>query len=111
MAGACSENANFDRRFSVRLISAEKGRGLFSEKNFEEGEIIFEERPVVCSQFLWNAMYDYLACGSCMKSLESAEQMARRLTGNAALELPHASRCCEITRFGQKVIECHSCQV
>ncbi|XP_067036789.1 histone-lysine N-trimethyltransferase SMYD5-like [Acropora muricata] len=111
MAAACPENTNFDRRFSVRLISAEKGRGLFSEKNFEEGEIIFEERPVVCSQFLWNAMYDYLACGSCMKSLESAEQMARRLTGNAALELPHASRCCEITRFGQKVIECHSCQV
>ncbi|KAK2572429.1 Histone-lysine N-trimethyltransferase SMYD5 [Acropora cervicornis] len=111
MAVAFPENANFDRRFSVRLISAEKGRGLFSEKNFEEGEIIFEERPVVCSQFLWNAMYDYLACGSCMKSLESAEQMARRLTGNAALELPHASRCCEITRFGQKVIKCHRCQV
>ena len=111
MAGASPGNANFDSRFSVRLISEEKGRGMFSEKNFEEGEIIFEERPVVCSQFLWNAMYDYLACSSCMKSLESAEQMARRLTGNAALELPYASGCCEIARLGQKVIKCHRCQV
>ena len=38
---------------------------------------------MVCCQFLWNAMYKYTACGFYMKSLETAEQMARRLTGNA----------------------------
>ncbi|XP_068746514.1 histone-lysine N-trimethyltransferase SMYD5-like isoform X2 [Montipora capricornis] len=105
------QSANYHNHLSVRLINPEKGKGLFANKSFEEGEIIFEEKPLVCSQFLWNAMYNYIACGSCLRSLESAEQMARRLTGNATLELPHASKCCEITRFGQKIFNCHRCQV
>ena len=45
------------------------------------------------------------------KSLETAEQMARTLTGNATLELPRAAKCCEIVRSGQKVVNCHRCQV
>ena len=100
-----------DTHFSIKQVSPEKGKGLFANKNFKEGDVIFEEKPLVCSQFLWNAMYKYTACGSCMKSLETAEQMARRLTGNASLQLPHAARCCEITRLGQKLVSCHRCQV
>ena len=106
MAAAAS-----DTHFSIKQVNPEKGKGLFANKIFEEGEVIFEEKPLVCSQFLWNAMYNYTACASCLKSLETAEQMARRLTGNAKLELPHASRCCEITRVGQKIVNCHRCQV
>ncbi|XP_073240425.1 protein-lysine N-trimethyltransferase SMYD5-like [Porites lutea] len=103
--------ANDSSRISIKQVSPEKGKGLFANTNFKEGEIVFEEKPLVCCQFLWNAMYKYTACGFCMKSLETAEQMARRLTGNATLELPHAAKCCEIVRSGQKVVNCHRCQV
>ena len=112
MAGAklnlCESHMSY---FSIKQVSAEKGKGLFANKNFKEGEVIFEEKPLVCSQFLWNAMYKYTACGGCMKSLETAEQMARRLTGNVSLELPYASKCCEIMRLGQKIVNCDRCQV
>lgn len=96
---------------SIKQVNQEKGRGLFANKNFREGEVIFEEKPLVCSQFLWNSMYKYTACGSCVKSLETAEEMARRLSGNPSLELPYASKCCDITRLGQKIVSCHRCQV
>jgi len=59
-----------------------------------EGEIIFTERPLVSAQFAWNAAYRYLACDHCMRSLETADQMGRRLTGNASLTLPHSECCC-----------------
>lgn len=104
-------NESHSSQISIKQVSPEKGKGLFANTNFKEGDIIFEEKPLVCCQFLWNALYKYTACGFCMKSLETAEQMARRLTGNATLELPHAAKCCEIVRSGQKVVNCHSCQV
>ncbi|CAH3117202.1 unnamed protein product [Porites lobata] len=104
-------NESHSSQISIKQVSPEKGKGLFANTNFKEGDIIFEEKPLVCCQFLWNALYKYTACGFCMKSLETAEQMARRLTGNATLELPHAAKCCEIVRSGQKVVNCHRCQV
>ncbi|KAM7431582.1 SET and MYND domain-containing protein 5 [Porites harrisoni] len=104
-------NESHSSQISIKQVSPEKGKGLFANTNFKEGDIIFEERPLVCCQFLWNALYKYTACSFCMKSLETAEQMARRLTGNATLELPHAAKCCEIVRSGQKLVNCHSCQV
>ena len=108
---ATNEYESHSSQISIKQVSPEKGKGLFANTNFKEGDIIFEEKPLVCCQFLWNAMYKYTACGFCMKSLETAEQMARRLTGNATLELPHAAKCCEIVRSGQKVVNCHRCQV
>lgn len=111
MAAAGTTNMYQTAHIFIKQVSPEKGKGLFANKNFKEGEVIFEESPVVCSQFLWNSMYKYTACGCCMKSLETAEQMARRLTGNASLELPYASKCCEITRSGQKIVNCYRCEV
>ncbi|XP_027039733.1 SET and MYND domain-containing protein 5-like isoform X1 [Pocillopora damicornis] len=95
----------------VKDVSLQKGKGLFAKKDFREGELIFEEKPLICGQFLWNSLYKYTACSHCLRSLETAEQMARRLSGNDSLELPYASKCCEITRMGLKIISCHNCQV
>lgn len=113
---AAAETKTSDTHFSsndvsIKQVNQQKGKGLFAYKDFREGEVIFEEKPLVCSQFLWNSMYKYTACGACLKSLETAEEMARRLSGNASLELPYASKCCEITRLGQKIVSCHRCQV
>lgn len=36
-----------------------QGKGLFATKNICKGETVFVERPVVSSQFLWNALYNY----------------------------------------------------
>ncbi|XP_057245479.1 histone-lysine N-trimethyltransferase SMYD5-like [Malurus melanocephalus] len=43
----------------ARFISSAKGKGLFATKNIRKGETVFVERPVVSSQFLWNALYNY----------------------------------------------------
>lgn len=106
----CTTQFSFDN-VSIKKVNQQKGKGLFANKAFREGQVIFEEKPLVCSQFLWNAMYKYTACGACLKSLETAEEMARRLSGNASLELPYSSKCCEITRPGQKIVSCNRCQV
>lgn len=100
-------------RFSLNVqeIGPEKGKGLLAAKEFREGEALFEEQPLVCAQFSWNALYKYLACGHCMKSLETSEEMARRLSGNPSLELPYAAQCCEITRSGKLPVPCAQCQV
>jgi len=111
MAASAAKPNMCEAHFLIKQASPDKGKGLFASKNFNEGEVIFEEKPLVCSQFLWNSMYKYTACGGCMKSLETAEQMARRLTGNASLELPYASKCCEITLLGQTIVNCHRCQI
>ena len=95
----------------VKDCGPPKGKGLFAIKSYQEGEVIFEEKPLVCSQFSWNAMYKYVACAHCMRSLESAQEMARRLSGRPELELPYATQCCEITRAGKPCVPCPQCQV
>jgi len=85
-----------------------QGKGLFAARDYAEGDIIFVERPLVCAQFAWNAAYKYLACDHCMRSLETAEQMVRRLTGNASRTLPHAD-CCSVQPSEHVV--CHHCSV
>jgi hypothetical protein len=77
----------------IRHSVPNKGRGLFAKTNIKEGDIILEELPLVSAQFLWNATCRYAACDHCMRSLETAEQMARRLTGNSSLVLPHPEVC------------------
>ena len=95
---------------SVKFISDNKGRGLFSNKNFKAGDLIFEENPVACAQFSWNTLYKYTACDHCMRSLETAQEMARRLSGNSDLQLPHPE-CCEIARSRASQVSCPRCQV
>ena len=85
-----------------------QGKGLFAQISLKEGEVIFEEHPVVSTQFLWNEMYKYLACEYCLQSLETAEEMSRRLTENPALDLPY-QECCE-ARPSEHVV-CPDCQV
>uniref|UniRef100_A0A5F8H6R0 SET domain-containing protein n=1 Tax=Monodelphis domestica TaxID=13616 RepID=A0A5F8H6R0_MONDO len=43
----------------VRFVSSAKGKGLFATRPVQKGETIFVERPLVASQFLWNALYRY----------------------------------------------------
>lgn len=69
---------------------------------------MFEERPVVSSQFLWNEFYKYTACEYCLRSLETAENQSRRLTENEALTLPYPE--CDETKPSQYV-KCPQCQV
>ncbi|XP_035731082.1 SET and MYND domain-containing protein 5-like isoform X2 [Vespa mandarinia] len=63
--------------FQVRIIDNEKGKGLFATRAYKKGSIIFEEKPIVCCQFPWNAEYGYLACDNCLKPLENAEETAQ----------------------------------
>ena len=49
------------------FFSFVQGRGLFAVKPFKASEVIFEEQPLVCSQFAWNYAYGYLACDFCMR--------------------------------------------
>lgn len=85
-----------------------QGKGLFAKKNINKGDVIFEETPIVSTQFLWNELYKYKACEYCMKSLETAEEQARRLSTNPHLSLPHPE--CDITDQSPYV-DCPGCQV
>ncbi|XP_076469749.1 protein-lysine N-trimethyltransferase SMYD5-like [Babylonia areolata] len=91
----------------VRLINSRKGRGLFATGPFQIGEVILKEKPVVSVQFLWNAMYKYAACKHCIRSLETAQDNARRLSSNPSLELPHPE-CCTVDT--STYVSCPHCQ-
>ncbi|XP_061714524.1 histone-lysine N-trimethyltransferase SMYD5 isoform X2 [Cydia pomonella] len=65
------------------------GKAMFSTKNYEPGDIILEEDPLVSCQFAWNAAYKYIACDHCMRPLETPEQNVRRLSANPDMVLPH----------------------
>uniref|UniRef100_A0A8D0FHH0 Protein-lysine N-trimethyltransferase SMYD5 n=1 Tax=Strix occidentalis caurina TaxID=311401 RepID=A0A8D0FHH0_STROC len=92
----------------ARFISSAKGKGLFATKNIRKGETVFVERPVVSSQFLWNALYNYRACDHCLRALETAEENAQRLLGKSSLVLPHPEQCSIRKDLHQ---QCPRCQV
>ncbi|XP_046622667.1 histone-lysine N-trimethyltransferase SMYD5 [Neodiprion virginianus] len=94
--------------FEVRIIDEEKGKGIFSLKSFKEGEQIFQEKPVVCCQFSWNAEYGYSACDNCMSPLETAEENAKRLAGKPDLVLPYPE-CCQTKK--ESIVACPDCGV
>ena len=85
-----------------------QGKGLFSNRAFKEGDVILEEKPVICCQFLWNSQFGYLACDNCLKPLETAEENVHRLTGNPNFVVPH-KECCEVNK--SLITECHQCGV
>ncbi|CAH1784510.1 unnamed protein product [Owenia fusiformis] len=95
-------------KVEIQEISQSKGRGFIAIHPICEGEILFEEEPIVCCQFLWNAFYKYAACDHCMKALETAEENARRLCNNHTLVLPHPE-CCSVNK--QLYSVCPHCQV
>lgn len=89
-------------------IGEGKGKALFAVKPFKVGEVIFEERPLVCCQFAWNYAYGYLACDFCMRPLEGAEENIRRLTRKNDVVLPYP-QCCPVNK--ETHAECPSCGV
>lgn len=70
----------------VEIFSGPKGYGIKAIKNYDEDDIIFEENPIVCAQFLHNKDF-FLACSHCMRSLEKPSAMLKRLSG-IEVELP-----------------------
>ncbi|XP_062619027.1 histone-lysine N-trimethyltransferase SMYD5-like [Saccostrea cucullata] len=92
----------------ISFENTKKGKSLIAKQNFEEGDVLFEERPLISSQFLWNEFYKYKACEYCLRSLETAEKQSQRLTENEALTLPYPE--CDETDPSQ-YSACPQCQV
>ena len=108
MAEAAPQLVNFDKIYTK--LTANKGKGLFAKCSFQEGDQILIEKPLISCQFSWNKLYNYTACDNCLKSLETAENMARRLTGNMNLELLH-KECCEVEKAKLLYCQCPACNV
>ncbi|XP_062857055.1 histone-lysine N-trimethyltransferase SMYD5 [Trichomycterus rosablanca] len=108
MFSRCADPGKTIKSIEVRFIDNVKGRGLFAKKPFKKGETILIERPLVSSQFLWNALYKYRACEYCLRALETAEENARRLSGMPAISLPHPEQCKVRAELHQA---CPHCQV
>uniref|UniRef100_F7DXQ8 Protein-lysine N-trimethyltransferase SMYD5 n=2 Tax=Xenopus tropicalis TaxID=8364 RepID=F7DXQ8_XENTR len=96
------------RAVEIRFVSSGKGKGLFATRAIRKGETIFQEKPLVSSQFQWNALYRYRACDHCLRSLETAEENAQRLSGNAHVVLPYPELCTVRNGLHQ---QCPRCQV
>ncbi|KAM4707608.1 protein-lysine N-trimethyltransferase SMYD5 [Discoglossus pictus] len=96
------------RKAEIRFISSGKGKGLFATRSIRKGETIFQERPLVSSQFQWNALYRYRACDHCLRSLETAEENAQRLSGKHHMILPYPELC---TIQNGRHQQCPHCQV
>ncbi|XP_045449804.1 histone-lysine N-trimethyltransferase SMYD5 [Melitaea cinxia] len=94
--------------FEIRVSNSKKGKGLFATKQYNEGDIILEEDPLVSCQFAWNAAYRYLACDHCMRPLETPEQNVRRLSAKPDIVLPH-SDCFETDLLN--ITSCNQCGI
>uniref|UniRef100_A0A3B3ZLS6 Protein-lysine N-trimethyltransferase SMYD5 n=1 Tax=Periophthalmus magnuspinnatus TaxID=409849 RepID=A0A3B3ZLS6_9GOBI len=108
MFSLCTDPVKVSSAVEIRFIDHIKGKGLFAKKTIKKGEAIFIERPLVSAQFLWNALYKYKACEYCLRALETAEQNARRLSGNPGLSLPYPELCKVRPELHQP---CPQCQV
>lgn len=93
--------------YEIRLTE-KKGKSLFATNHIKSGTVIFEESPLVSSQFSWNAIYGYLACEYCLRPLETAERNVRRLTNDYSINLPY-SECCHIQEEVGKHAKCPDC--
>uniref|UniRef100_A0A8C8H3G1 Protein-lysine N-trimethyltransferase SMYD5 n=1 Tax=Oncorhynchus tshawytscha TaxID=74940 RepID=A0A8C8H3G1_ONCTS len=108
MLSFCVDTTKVCNCVEVRFIDKVKGKGLFAKKAIKKGDTIFVERPLVSSQFLWNSQYKYKACEYCLSALETAQDNARRLSGNPGLSLPHTELCKVRPELHQA---CPQCQV
>ncbi|KAH9424413.1 SET and MYND domain-containing protein 5 [Dermatophagoides pteronyssinus] len=98
-------NLTNNQKFSINHDPI-KGRCLIANETIYTGEIIFEELPLVCSQFLWNAECKYDACQFCLTPLETAEENVTRLT-KEQIQLPYVEQCCQTNK--SKHINCSGC--
>ncbi|KAI2807699.1 SET and MYND domain-containing protein 5 [Blomia tropicalis] len=80
--------------------------GLFATSSIYTGESILEERPLIGSQFIWNAEYKYDACQYCLQPLQTAEEVVQHLTGNVEQKLPYLQQCCTIDRSKHVTCDC-----
>jgi len=85
-----------------------KGRALYASRDFSPDCILFEEKPLVSSQFLWNTLYNYKACDHCMQPLETAEENVQRLSNNPSISLP-LPECCSTDKT--RHVTCPQCNV
>uniref|UniRef100_A0AAY4DHX0 Protein-lysine N-trimethyltransferase SMYD5 n=1 Tax=Denticeps clupeoides TaxID=299321 RepID=A0AAY4DHX0_9TELE len=98
MFSLCVDPLKVRQNVEVRFIDNVKGKGIFAKRDIRKGESIFTERPLISAQFLWNALYKYkgesrASCEYCMRSLETAEENAQRLSGKPGLSLPRPELC------------------
>lgn len=93
----------------IRVLPV-KERCLFSTKEFAKDEIIFEEAPLISSQFSWNFDCKYLACEYCLFPLETAEENVRRMTKNNSIVLPYQDSDIVIKKkpYFAECTECHA---
>lgn len=76
------------------------GRALVTTRDVAAGEVMLTEAPLAAAQFAWNAACGYRACGQCLRSLEPAAEMFRRLAGlDRPPALPHVDECCLASRL------------
>ncbi|XP_044150841.1 SET and MYND domain-containing protein 5 [Bufo gargarizans] len=104
----CVEPMPARRAVEIRFINSGKGRGLFAARSIRKGDTIFQEKPLVSAQFQWNALYRYRACDHCLRSLETAEENAQRLSANVHVTLPYPELCSVQNGLHQ---QCPQCQV
>ncbi|XP_040275331.1 SET and MYND domain-containing protein 5 [Bufo bufo] len=104
----CVEPEPARRAVEIRFINSGKGRGLFAARSIRKGDTIFQEKPLVSAQFQWNALYRYRACDHCLRSLETAEENAQRLSANVHVTLPYPELCSVQNGLHQ---QCPQCQV
>lgn len=106
-----AEAVDILQKFKLSIRETEtKGKGLFADAPIKEGDVILQELPLVSAQFSWNKTYNYTACEYCMKSLETAQNMARRLSNKYDLELPYVNECCDISKQRRDFVKCPRCQ-
>jgi len=106
MAAACLDSS----RISLQDRSS-CSRGVFARVPINNGDVILSEQPLVASQLSWNQQYNYTACNHCMKSLETAQNMGRRLAANYEISLPHLTSCCMSTQQQSLIHKCLGCDV
>ncbi|CAF0995814.1 unnamed protein product [Adineta ricciae] len=90
---------------NIKLL---QGRQIIAKRNYQQGELIFEEQPLVLAQFEWNKLYKYSACEYCLYPLESCEQNVRRLCQDSSIVIPYPE-CDPNQTISQRVVRCPKC--
>ena len=88
-------------------IDSNKKTGLIASDTIYSGETIIQERPLICSQYLWNIEYRYDACDFCLTPLETSEENVRRLSDDETIVLPYKEQCCPTNKSTQVACSCN----
>ncbi|XP_065198918.1 histone-lysine N-trimethyltransferase SMYD5-like [Sycon ciliatum] len=107
IAGLCGPSFE-ESGLSIEEVAG-RGRAIIAKRPFKEDETLFIESPLMSCQFSWNREYKYLACEYCLRSLETAEEMACRLSSQPSIDLPLSADCCESKP--STYVKCPDCEV